>query len=756
MGLLRKAALSIVLASAWTGTLFGAAPASAAPPQIEASWVEGVQESGATLWVQFDTNGPEAGYRFEYISDADYLANTNAVPPREGFFGARKSSEVKIVFNGSVERFIQVGGLSASTTFHYRPVVSNADGTVIGPERTFTTQEFTLSSALPDGRHWELVSPAQKQGGAVAEPGTIFGGGDFQASADGGSVTYGSTSAFGAAPGSPPASQYLSRRISGGWSTENISAPLDSAAYGDNPDGAPFRVFSADLSAGLLFGGLPCRGGLEGCPAPNPVLPGSGAPAGHMAYYLRDSATGSYNSLLHAADFANTAVSAEAFAVSFAAASPDLFHVVLSSCAALTANATEVPAGPDGCDPEAQNLYERSSAGLSLVNLLPGATTGAPGAQIAAPLGAVSNDGSRIYWTRGGNLYLRDGSQSVQVDAAQGGGGDFQTASADGGVAFFTKAGHLYRFQASTKATADLAPGGGVVGVLGASQEGDYVYYQDAAGLERWHEGSTTLVAPGADATVASDYPPASGTSRVSPDGTHLAFVSAAELTGYDNDGETEVFVYGPPLAGLVCASCNPTGERPQGSSSIPGALVNGSTSVYKPRALSGNGLRLFFDSGDDLFGKDTNSRPDVYEWEAQGVGDCTRSPGCTRPISKVSGEESARFIDASSDGLDVFFITEEKLIPADPGSIDLYDARIGGGFTEPREQVCVGDLCQPLPSPPEDPDPGTLVKHQGDPPPRYFKQKPKKRRHRKKRHRGHGKFHVVLKRGGRQGALAR
>lgn len=759
MGLLRKAVLSIALASACAIPLFGAAPASAAPPQIEASWVENVQESGATLWVKFDTNGLETGYRFEYISDAEYLANTQAIPPREGFFGAHKTSEVKIVFNGSVEQSIAVGGLSPATTYHYRPVVGNKDGTVPGPERTFTTQEFSLESALPDGRRWELVSPVEKQGGAVALPGAIFGGGAFQASADGGSVTYGSVSAFGAAPGAPPSSQYLSTRTAGGWSTENISAPLDSGAYGDDPDGAPYRLFSADLSTGLLFGGLPCRGDLAGCPAPNPVLPGSGAPAGYMAYYLRHSATGTYGSLLSAADLANTAVSSEDFAVSFVAASPDLSHIVLSSCAALTANATEVPSGPDECDPAAQNLYARSFAGLRLVNLLPGAMVSAPGAQIAAPLGAVSSGGSRVYWTQGGNLFLRDGAESLQVDVAQGGGGTFQTASTDGGIAFFTKGGHLFRFLASTKATEDL--GGDVLGVLGASQAGDHVYYQDATGLQHWHAGVTTTVAPGADATVSSNYPPAPGTSRVSPDGTHLAFVSAAELTGFDNDGETEVFVYGPPLRGgqpiLTCASCNPTGERPQGSSSIPGALVNGSASVYKPRALSDNGLRLFFDSGDDLFGKDGNSRPDVYEWEAQGVGDCARSPGCIRPISKVGGTKAASFIDASSDGADVFFVTEERLVDADRGSIDLYDARIGGGFAEPREQVCTGDLCQPLPSPPEDPDPGTLVKHQGDPPPRYFKQrKKKKRHHRKKRRGGKGKFHVVLKRGARQGRAAR
>jgi hypothetical protein len=53
-----------------------------------------------------------------------------------------------------------------------------------------------------------------------------------------------------------------------------------------------------------------------------------------------------YTSLLTAADLAHTAVSSEAFTVGLAATSPDLAHVVLSSCAKLTADAIEVPAGP--------------------------------------------------------------------------------------------------------------------------------------------------------------------------------------------------------------------------------------------------------------------------------------------------------------------------------------------------------------------------------------------------------------------------
>jgi len=738
--------------------LASAAPATAAgPPQIAASWVTDVTATGANLRAEINANGLSTTYRVEYLTEAAYQANLNAVPPREGFFGAARVPAGKEAGIGSSLTFIavvqHVGGLAPDTVYRYRPVATNSADSATGPEHLLTTQQTLLVFELPDDRAWEMVSPVDKNGGAIAVPETLFGGGDFQAAADGPAVTYGSATAFGDADGAPPASQYVSRRTAAGWVTENVSSALESAAYGDKPDGAPYRLFSADLARGLLFGGLPCRGGLPGCPAPNPVLPDAGAPLGYMAYYLRESATGSFASLLTAADLAHTAVEPESFEVTFAGASPDLSAIVLSSCAALTADATEVLAGPGKCDPAEQNLYLHTGSGLVLLNLLPGDSTGTPGAQIAAPIGAVYGGGTRVYWALGGDLFLRQGSQTIQVDEAVGGGGAFETASTDGSVAFFTKEGHLHRFLVAGGATTDLTPGGGVAGVLGASADGSGVYYQDAVALKRWHGGATTTVASGAGASAPSNHPPATGTARVSADGEHLAFLSTAELTPFDNAGETEAYLYGP-LSGaggpqLVCVSCNPTGERPQGSSSIPGALVNGATEAYKPRALAAGGTRLFFDSADELVVQDTNSQPDVYQWEAAGTGDCDRAPGCVSLISSGRSLDGARFIDASAGGGDVYFTTDGSLVPADPGAIDLYDARTGGGFAEAEQPIpCIADACQPLPSPPDDPTPGTLQRNAGNPPPRILRERKKKRKRAKGKRRGQKKNRG--KRGGR------
>jgi hypothetical protein len=747
-------ALATLFLAAWLAVL--AAPAAslaAGQPQILSAWVTDVTATGANLGVEINPNGLPTTYRFEYISDAAYRANLEAVPPREGFFGAGKvppGGEAGLGSGTAPLRTVQhVSGLAPATSYRYRPVATNSAGTSFGPEHVLATQEFSVRFKLPDGRGWELVSPVDKGGGAIGAPETIFGGGDFQAAEAGAAVAYGSVTAFGGAAGAPPSSQYVSTRTDAGWSTQNVTTPLASAAYGDQPDGAPYRVFSTDLARSLLFGGLPCRGDDEACQSPNPVLPGTGAPAGYMAFYLRNGSSGTFASLLTQAALDHSAVGPESFEVSFAGASPDLSHIVLSSCAALTAGATEILDGPGKCDPEEQNLYEWSGAGLVLLN-------STPGAAIGASIGAVSANGARVYWTQDGNLHLRDGAQSVAVDEAEG--GTFEAASADGAFAFFTKTAELYRYDAVAKDSTKLTPAGGVVGVLGASPDGRDVYFQDASGIEHWHEGGgTSQVAAGAEAAAPSDYPPATATARVSAGGDHLAFLSAEELTGYDNDGQLEVYLYGPPLAGgppiLACASCNPTGERAQGPSTIPGAQANGTTRAYRPRALTADGARLFFDSGDDLALQDTDSRPDVYEWQARGAGGCARSPGCISLISSGRSPDGAALVDASADGGDVYFITGESLVGGDPGSIDLYDARVGGGFPEvQRPIICVGDSCQALPSSPEDPNPGTTVNSSGNPPKRLFREgkrrSHRKRRRGKKQHNGHGKFHVTLKRG--------
>jgi hypothetical protein len=717
-----------------------ASPASAAgpagPPIAGQLWASQVDSHSATLSAEVDPNGSLTSGYFEYTTKANYES--------KGFAGAKRVNINVIGVEAGMFAvdFPTIAGLASDTTYLYRLVLTNGKGQITKPTAEpypfFRTAPASGGPLLPDGRGWELVSPSDKNGGAVAAPESIAKGGTLQAAAQGGSATYSSSSSFAAGAGAPPASQYIATRTASGWSNQSLTVPIFSGSYDIAQGGAPYRLFSGDLARGLLLNGKGCRGEASGCPVPNPTLPGTDAPAGYQDYYLRATSSGGFEALLGPSETSLSGQSASQFEVTLAGASPDLTHVVISSCAKLTAAAVDGCAGPN------DNLYEWSTGGgaLKLLNASAGATLAAQGAN------AVSEDGSRAYLYEGGNLFVRDGATLKQADAGAGGGGSFELASTDGSLAYFSKAGDLYRYSAPANTAIKLTSTADVQGVLGAATNGTNLYYLRATGLYRCAAANAvaangcdtaTKIADGAD---ASDYPPATGTSRVTDDGSKLLFAStkplkdAAENT-YDNTDlvtgkpDTEVYLY-DAATGLACVSCNPTNGRPTGPSSIPGAIKNGfrpsATIAYKPRVLTDGGSRVFFTSGDAIAPTDTNTQgaggggvPDAYQWEAQGEGSCERPPGCTALLSTGRDATPSLFADASADGSDAYFLTGQSLVGADPGAVDLYDARIGGGFPEPPGPLaCEGDACQALPPEPTEPTLTTLLSGPGNPPVHY------------------------------------
>lgn len=741
----------------------GPSAEAAGPPIVVEAWSSQVSSSSARMQALINPDGASTSYRVDYIAKVDYEANLSA--GRGGFSGALRVPAITDFNLGSGSSPLSTGqtafSLSPETTYLYRFVAHNSQGTSESPEPlSFTTLPTGGGAQLPDSRGWEQVSPVAKNGGAISAPENLPAGGVFQAAADGQSIAYSSATSFGSgAQGAPPASQYLGRREASGWSTTNLSTPLFSGTYDFTGAGDPFQVFDEALARSLILNGEHCRGGDGNCAVANPPLPGTDAPAGYQDYYLRD-AGGGLEAVLGDPAAGFLRLDPADFDFAFAGAAPDLRHLVFSTCAALTANATETPQG-EGCDPSAANLYEFSPGGqLQLVNVEPAQTQGTPGASLGAQSGAISADGSLVYWSLAGDLYLRrNGSSTVLVEA----GAQFQTAAADGSVAFFTKGGHLYRYQASGGTASDLTPGGEVLGVLGASADGSVVYYETASGLFRDQNGASKPVAA---AAAPSDYPPATGTARVSADGTRLLFLSTGRLTGYDNtdqitgEADEQVFLYDAAGAGsLRCVSCNPTNERPIGASRIPGAVPNGSVDFYKPRVLVGGGRRIVFESSDTLALTDTNGKDDVYEWEEAGVGSCSRPGGCLALLSSGRSTGGAQLIDSSASGDDVFFVTDDSLVASDPGAFDLYDARVGGGFPIPLEPLpCEGDACQPLPPPPVDPTLTTGLSGPGNPGVRFTNSRHcKKGFHKKKgkcvakKHAKKKKKHAKKRKGGRR-----
>jgi NHL repeat len=417
-------------------------------------------------------------------------------------------------------------------------------------------------------------------------------------------------------------------------------------------------------------------------------------------------------------------------------------------------------------------------------------------------------------------LFVRvNGSETRQLDAIPSGqkkekpgsgtpgGGIFWAASADGSVAYFTaesrlisgsKAGpgeaDLYRYELEKpEPLADLTRGavaGNVQGVVGASEDGSYLYFvakgalaggkvENSAGQEAeegkynlylYHEGAPSFIATlsGEDQGDWSAEP-RQLSARVSPDGRHLAFLSveAQKLAEYDNtrlEGEhcqygltsennaeftgsarcTQSFLYDAQTGDLTCASCNPSGARPLGPAVLPG-WTNG---FEGPRFLSTDGGRFLFGSFDALLTGDVNDKSDVYEFERTGKGTCSaanpnfdpRSGGCHFLVSSGRSGDENFLIDASADGRDVFLSTRQALVGWDVNeNFDVYDYREGGGFVEPSAAVpCVGEQgCRPpVTSPPPAASPSTP----GFSGPGNVKPKKSKPKHHKKKHKHHHK----------------
>lgn len=579
------------------------------------------------------------------------------------------------------------------------------------------------ASALSEERGWEMVSPIDKNGGAIPPPEQIFHGGAFQAAADGESVAYSSASSFASGSASaPPGSQYVAARGDAIWSTLNLNVPIFSGSFGPEPDGTPYQLFSEDLSRALLLNGQRCRGVEAACPVVNPPLPGTDAPAGYQDYYLRSEA--GFEPLIGAGDVANTAVGPAHFEVRLAGANADLTAVILETCAALTPDATEVALG-EGCDPAESNLYEWAAGSLTLVN-------SEPGAELAAQSGAISASGSRVYFIdANGGLYLKEGTQRKLVrEEGLAPPVSFQVASGDGSVAYYLWDGRVRRYTTATGNSTPISDEAqNALGVLGATPDGGRVYYLTDDGLYTWTEGTATKIAAGVD---ASNYPPVVGTARVSADNGRLIFLSTTPLTSYNNTDQktglpdSEIYIYDPATTSLRCVSCRSNGLKPIGPSTIPGAYANGkaadATRSYKPRAFAADGNHVFFNSEDALVGADVNKEPDVYEWRRFGNG-CTKPSGCSELISSGRSPDGAVLIDASTSGNDVFFVTDGSLVETDPGAYDLYDARLKGGTEEePAEIACEGDACEELPGEPVDPALNTLVGGPGNPKVRYYK----------------------------------
>jgi hypothetical protein len=751
------------------------------PAPVDATYATNVSATEATLHAQINPLGNDTHYYFQHgIQPCEPSPNacTNTpAPPGEDVGGGQ----------GDVAGEVKLSGLIPGTTYHYRVLDSNVLGETQGHERTFTTQEQQpVAFVLPDGRAWEMVTPPDKEGAPVEalgrEGGIILASTDGSRLTY---VVDGALGEDVQGNRSPEVQQILATRGTDSWSSQDIVTP-NTIAKGLTAGLAPeYQYFTADLSAAVVeppeLGGqaepplapgvtqatIYLRDNMTGTYLPL-VTEDNTAPGTQFGQDISFvSATPDLSHVVIASKVALTGPGSAAGLYLWSRGHLHLVSVLPSGLPAgglvelgffnrVTSHAISAGGSRIIWTQKTENsgrghLYMRDVSRGETVHVDAAKGVAEPG-QGSAEFQAASSDGSKIFFT---DRQLLIPDATTEVGQAQTAGKpdlyECEVIEEHGKLACLLSDLTIDTHEREHAAVQGL--------VLGASEDGSSLFLiaqgvlasnRDAAGktavagmdnLYELHHGTNGWSRIFIATLAGEDKPewegngfgdPAFVTARVSPSGRYFAFMSAASLTGYDNiDASTqakgardeEVYLYDATTGGLRCASCNPSGARPEGvldqneagegngllvdrrkvwnepgherwlAGSIPGWTAQSlSTAVYQSRYLSDDG-RLYFNSPDDLVPAASNHKEDVYEYEPSGVGSCESvTGGCVALVSGGTSTRESAFLEATPDGSSAFFLTEAQLLPQKDTdtAFDIYDAR-----------VCTTDSpCQSAPQP--------------------------------------------------------
>jgi hypothetical protein len=205
-------------------------------------------------------------------------------------------------------------------------------------------------------------------------------------------------------------------------------------------------------------------------------------------------------------------------------------------------------------------------------------------------------------------------------------------------------------------------------------------------------------------------------------DGRYLVFSTYAQLTTSDTNSAKDVYRYNAQAGQLQRVSLGEGGYDSNGNGGDFNAQI-GQISYeglikeeygLRRRAISEDGSRIVFLSSAPLSPAVSNGLENVYEWHETAGGE-----GSVSLISSGSATEPVEQVVISPSGQDVFFLTDQGLVPQDTdGENDVYDARLGGGFPAAPavQQPCSGDACQgPLTNPQPLLVPGSVAQTPGE-----------------------------------------
>lgn len=571
-------------------------------PVLGGEYVTGVTSVSATLNVSLDANGGDTHYYFEYGSTPAYGAFAPVLPP-----GMDVGSP-----GGAQLLSVHLQGLRSGVSYHYRVVAEQGGELFEEPDGVFTTQTVSGGrSVLPDGRAWELVSPANKRGALIGVAANLENPAlGEQASSGGGAIAYQADEPIleGVA-GRRLNSENLAVHGAGGWSSRDINAPKvlppDGNLESDHVGEELFYLFSPDLSRVVFEPAELYTGLVEGLTERTEYV------RNDLSETYEPLVSEAYSNVVSGVKLAGSGFQEEQMRIE--AVTPDLSHVFIESPLAFTADA--------GKGSVRENLYEWSAGELQFIGEgVIGGGGGTFGAEMSQR--AVSSDGRWVVIRQGAtdgkatSYLVRDTVEGRSV-AFGGSAPHFETMSSDGSRVFYLETeggggkheheqGELYVLDPSTGTTKDLTAthlvgeaNAEVQNQVSVSEDGRYVYFvatgvlaaggvKGADNLYLLHEEGDGTWSTRFMATLSAEDQPdwrphdysveadlRGLESRVSADGRYLAFMSNRSLTGYDNKDvvsgqpDEEVFLYdatGEGGAGkLVCVSCDPTGARPVG-----------------------------------------------------------------------------------------------------------------------------------------------------------------------------------------------
>jgi DNA-binding beta-propeller fold protein YncE len=599
-------------------------------PVIDGVSVTELSAGAATLNAKIDPKGFHAEYHFEYGTSTAY---GHTVPVPDGDLGSGL---------GDVAVSQHVSELSEDTVYHWRVVVTGANGTTTGVDHTFIYQK--AGSALPDGRAYEMVTPPHKN---AALFGDTLGFAAPQVSADGSRVISATIQCLTGAEscngdqltvGSP----YAFTRGPGGWQVTALSPSAQTFAA------VSPMLYSADAGTALFSAGRPgaedhfyvrrADGSLVDV---GPLTPPADGAQGSRTLTYRGSGDGSH--VVWESGFTHEH-KAPAWPFDETLFAEGLFNESLYQYAGFAATQPSLVAVSGGQD--SHDLIGRCG-----------------GHMIAVP-GGVSEDGRTVFYTvnqcKDGGSGVNKG-KAVAVDElfARVGGGEpgartaaisepgglspaapdlgctseacvknitdsrrfraprLAGASVDGSKAFFLSPQQLMDTASQDSNLSDNAGAGGsgcnvTVGAGGCNL---YEYdFSNSAGRE--------LV----DVSAGDVSPRVGGVMAVSPDGSHVYFVARGVLTGALNgqgqsakDGARNLYLFerdaGHPAGTIVfitrlAASDSPEWGRDTGLANVTpdgrflvfmshGRLtaddtsLSGAFQVFRYDALTGSLIRL-------------------------------------------------------------------------------------------------------------------------------------------------------------------